>query len=185
MKAQEFSFLDRAAAEELIGFKVVDRQGQSIGTMDGFWLDPSTLRVAFIGVKSSSFPHKTNVVPAAGSRVEENGFIRVDYSRECITESPVAHPGVELAQVEKEEANAYYGKFAALHRTTSIEEVRPEEAKSEAALKNPPEGDRSEIVKGEQSFFDQKGFVTDSMPEVDESKELRGTAQKSKARERE
>jgi PRC-barrel domain protein len=186
MKAHEFSFLDQAAAQELIGFKVVDRQGEPIGTMDGFWLDPSTLRVAFIGVKSSSFPHKTHVVPAAGSRVEENGSIRVDYSRECITGSPVAHPGVELAEVEEEEVNAYYGRFSPLHRTTSIEQVRPEEANKEgASLKKSTREDRSKIVKGEQTFFDQRGFVTDSMPEVDASKELRGTAEEAKAREQE
>ena len=185
MKAQEFSFLDRVAAQELIAFKVVDQQGQPTGTMAGFWLDPSTLRVAYIGVKSSSFPQKTHVVPAAGSRIEENGSIRVDYSRECITGSPVAHPGVELAEVEKEEVNAYYGSFSPLHRTTSIEQVRPEEANKEGALKKSTQEDRSRIVKGEQTFFDQRGFVTDSMPEVDASRELRGTAEEAKAREQE
>jgi hypothetical protein len=191
MNRQEFSFLDRAAAQEFVGRTVVDPRGESIGVMDGFWLDPSTLRVAFIGVKSSSFPRKTHVVPAADSQIQENGTIRVSYAAECIKEAPTANPEFELAQVEKEEVNAYYGRFVPLHRITSIEEVRPEqvlhsqETKAEEPLKKPSETDRCKIAKGEQSFFDQKGFVTDSMPEVDASRNLRKAAEESKVREQE
>jgi hypothetical protein len=185
MNTQEFSFLDLVAAQKFVGRKVVDQRGESIGTMDGFWLDPSTLNVAFIGVKSSSFPHKTHVVPAVDSQIEENGTIRVSYSAECIDEAPIAHPEHELAQVEKEQASAYYGRFMPLRRITSIEQVRPEETKTKEPLRKSSEADRSKIAKEEQSFFDQRGFVTDSIPEVDASKDLQETAKESKAREQE
>ena len=45
------------------------------------------------------------------------------------------------------------------------------------------EADRRKIEQEEQSFFKQKGFVTDSMPEVDASAELKRTAEQAKIRE--
>jgi hypothetical protein len=45
------------------------------------------------------------------------------------------------------------------------------------------EADRGKIEQEEQSFFKQKGFVTDSMPEVDASAELKRTAEQAKIRE--
>jgi hypothetical protein len=185
MNAREFSFFDRNAAQKFVGREVVDQRGESIGIMDGFWIDPSTLHVAFIGVKSSSFPYKTHVVPAADSRIEQNGPIKVSYSAECINKAPIAHPGFELGQVEEEEANAYYGRFIPLHRITSIEEVRPEETTTKETLKESSEANRSKIVKGEQFFFDQRGFATDPIPEVDASKDLQEKTEESKAREKE
>jgi hypothetical protein len=45
------------------------------------------------------------------------------------------------------------------------------------------EADRGKIEQEEQSFFKQKGFATDSMPEVDASAELKRTAEQAKIRE--
>jgi hypothetical protein len=45
--------------------------------------------------------------------------------------------------------------------------------------------DRLHVERSEQAFFDQKGFVTDSMPEVDASKELLRMQKEAKARNRE
>jgi hypothetical protein len=108
MYSSDFSSFDEAAAEKFVSREVVDQRGERIGAMAGFWLDPSTFRVAYIGVKSSSFPHKRHVVPAADSHME----------------------GLEFAQVEKEDVNAHYERFVPLKRITSIEETRPEEALS-------------------------------------------------------
>jgi hypothetical protein len=50
-----------------------------------------------------------------------------------------------------------------------------------------PEGspNRQQLEKSEQSFFNQSGFVTDSLPEVDASKELLRVQNEAKARNRE
>jgi hypothetical protein len=44
---------------------------------------------------------------------------------------------------------------------------------------------RQHLEKSEQAFFNQSGFVTDSLPEVDASQELLRVQKESKARNRE
>ena len=111
-----------------------------------------------------------------------------------IKKAPTFSPEGELAQVEKEEVNAYFGRITSIRRTSSIEEIRPEEAnnsqnageesgtpdKSERSVE-----DRLNLERSEQAFFNQKGFVTDSMPEVDASQELLRTQKEAKVRNRE
>ena len=76
-----------------------------------------------------------------------------------------------------------------LDRSKSINELRPEEAvgnatseESQAKGKSAPVGDRQEIEDRELAFFNQNGFVTDSMHEVDASQELLRTQKEAKAR---
>ena len=45
--------------------------------------------------------------------------------------------------------------------------------------------DRLNLECSDQAFFNQKGFVTDSMPEVDASQELLRTQKEAKVRNRE
>jgi len=111
-----------------------------------------------------------------------------------IKKAPTFSPQGELAQVEKEEVNAYFGRITSLRRTSSIEEIRPGEAdnsqnsgeesgtqdKSERSVEDRPNPERSD-----QAFFNQKGFVTDSMPEVDASQELLRTQKEATVRNRE
>ena len=82
-----------------------------------------------------------------------------------------------------------------VQRVSSIQEIRPEEtlrpgssaegSRTEDVEGEPSALDRSKLEGSEQTFFDQKGFVTDSMPEVDASKELARTQQEAKMRSRE
>jgi hypothetical protein len=108
--------------------------------------------------------------------------------------APTFSPEGELAQVEKEEVNAYFGEITSLRRTSSIEEIRPEEAdnsqnsgedsgtqdKSERSVE-----DRPNLERSDQAFFNQKGFVTDLMPEIDASQELLRTQKEATVRNRE
>jgi hypothetical protein len=43
---------------------------------------------------------------------------------------------------------------------------------------------RGDLERSEQTFFEQKGFVTDAMPEVDASQELLRTQKEEKTRNR-
>ena len=48
--------------------------------------------------------------------------------------APHSDPKVELAEIEKEEIDAYYGCFVPLRRTSDIRGIRPEDALDESDL---------------------------------------------------
>jgi sporulation protein YlmC with PRC-barrel domain len=194
MKMQMIDSLDENEAREFTGCKVIDESGEPVGTVDGFWMDPSTHRVAFLGVKSSWLSGNVHVVPARDAQLaEQDNLVKLGYPTAFIEKAPTFSPEGELAQVEKEEVNAYFGRITSLRRTSSIEEIRPEEAINsknsgeEAGTQDKSERsvERLNLERSDQAFFNQKGFVTDSIPEVDASKELQRTQKDAKVRNRE
>ena len=58
---------------------------------------------------------------------------------------------------------------------------------SEAAAHSRSKGstDRQDLEKSDQAFFNQNGFITDAMPEVDSSQELLRSQNEAKARNHE
>ena len=175
-----FDSLDAAGANELKRRPVVDINGRKAGTLECIWTDPSSHRVAFAGVRTGAGLGSVNVVPA---RVvdQDNDRLKVLAVAEFVRSGPTFAAQVELAELEKQQINQYYGHFVPIWRASSTEELRPEE-KAEISAES-QEADRGEIEQEEQSFFKQKGFVTDSMPEVDASAELKRTAEQAKIRE--
>jgi sporulation protein YlmC with PRC-barrel domain len=194
MKMQMIDSLDEDEAREFAGCKVIDESGEPVGTVDGFWMDPSTHRVAFLGVKSSWLSGNVHVVPARDAQLaEQDKLVKLGYPTAFIKKAPTFSAEGELAQVEKEEVNAYFGRITSLRRTSSIEEIRPEEAINsqnsgeEAGTQDKSERsvERLNLERSDQAFFNQKAFVTDSIPEVDASKELQRTQKDAKVRNRE
>jgi sporulation protein YlmC with PRC-barrel domain len=187
-----FDSLNNVAAPDLPGRQVIDESSEAIGTVDGVWLDPSSQRVEFVGVKSSWLSGKVHVVPAAVVQLVE-GRLRLPYPTAFIKRAPAVRSQTELAQVDKEEINAYYGRFISVNRVNSIEQIRPEEAVDPLSGKEsdltgedaPSNQDRAQIEGAEQAFFNQQGFVTDAMPEVNASKELLRVQEEAKTRNRE
>ena len=194
MKTYSFDALDEDRARKFIGCKVIDETDELVGKVDGLWMDPSTHRVAYLGVKSSWLSRNVHVVPAGNVQITEEGSITMlGYPSAFVKNAPAFDPEVELAQVEKEEINAYFARFTSIRRISSVEEIRPEEAiKSRTAdEETEPHGSSPRsaevphhIESSEQAFFNQAGFVTDSMPEVDASKELLLTQKEAQARNR-
>jgi hypothetical protein len=195
MNMQMIDSLDKDEPREFTGYQVTDESGESVGTVEGFWMDPSTHRVAFLGVKSSWLSGNVHVVPARDAQlVEQDNLVKLGYPMAFIKKAPAFSPKGELAQVEMDEVNAYFGRITSLRRTSSIEETRPEEAndsqnagaesrtqdKSERSVE-----DRLNLERSDQAFFNQKGFVTDSMPEVDAADELLRTQKEATIRNRE
>jgi PRC-barrel domain len=81
--------------------KLVDRYGESVGTVAGFWLDPSTHRVAFLGVKTGWLPGRVHILPAGDVEIEEHGsLIAPGYTAALIKKAPTGHPGAELAEAD-------------------------------------------------------------------------------------
>jgi hypothetical protein len=193
MKAANFDTLSEDEVRKFVGGKVIDDTGEAVGKVGAYWMDPSTHRPAYLGIKSGWLSGKVHVVPVKGVQIEEEGAsVRLPYSSAFVKKAPVFDPEFELAQVEKEEINAYFGRFISLQRVSSVEEMRPEEAIRAPGQEDKPqarsegsEDKRQQTAKKEQAFFDQKGFVTESMPEVNASAELSRTQKEAKARNRE
>jgi len=180
---QTFKLFRGNQAREVSGYLVVDDRGESIGKVEGLWIDPSTDGVEFVGVGGEGST-KVHVVPAAEIQMAENGStLRIQYPANFIKKAPEFSPGVELSELEKEEINSYFGRTIALQRVSSIEEARPEQA-IQTPNKTPPE-DRLDIERTEQAFFNQEGSVTDTLGEVDAGPELRRSQQEAKTRNRE
>ncbi|HXL25133.1 MAG TPA: PRC-barrel domain-containing protein [Chthoniobacterales bacterium] len=113
----------------LIGRRVVDVGGKKTSSLRRIWLDPSTYHVEFAGVRGGWWFPRTCVVPARDIRIdEESDLIRLEHPRAFISKAPHANPKAELAEIEKEEIDAYYGYFVPLRRTSDIKEIRPEDA---------------------------------------------------------
>jgi sporulation protein YlmC with PRC-barrel domain len=186
MKALD-SFSEREA-RGLIGLTVVDEQGAKIGSLGGIWIDASTHRVEFMGLKSNWLFRSTHLIPARDVEIDqEHAVVRVYFPAEFLKDAPRFNPKAELADVGKQEINAYYGHFVPLRRVSSIEEVRPEEALSPDAqtTRQASNQDRREIERLEQAFFNQEGFATDALPKANSAKELERTIKEAKPRERE
>jgi hypothetical protein len=190
---QTFKLFRGNQAREVSGYAVVDDKGESIGKVNGLWIDPSTDGVEFVGVQDGGSA-KVHVIPAAEIGIAENGStLRIQRAAHFIKKAPEFSPAVQLSELEKKEINAYFGRTIALQRISSIEATRPEEAiqtptktdqESREGRLTPPE-DRLDIERAEQAFFNQEGSVTDTMGEVDAGPEIRRSQKEAKVRNRE
>ena len=138
--------------------------------------------------------NRYRVVPARDAEIiEDDNSIRVRYPVALIKGAPTFSPGAELAQVEKEEINGYCGRSSASRRSNSIDEIRPEQAGDPTSPRvgcdtpGSEQGaqDRNDLKRNEQIFFNQNGFVTDALSEVDASEELLRTQKEAKSRNQE
>jgi hypothetical protein len=165
MKTILFDSLDEPSARKLAGCKVVDERDKVIGTVDGLWMDSTSHRVEFVGVKSNSYSGKVHVVPARGAQIIEEGDLKkLRYPAELIANTPSFSPGAELEDALK-------GRNL------------DKEARTHGRSEN--SADREDLEKSDQAFFNQSKFVTDSIPEVDASQELLRVQNEAKVRNRE
>ena len=89
MKIRMFDSLGEDDARHLTGCKVIDESGESIGTVDGLWMDSSTRRVEFVGVKSTWSFGNVHIVPAGDAEIlEESNLIRIRYPATLVKEAP-------------------------------------------------------------------------------------------------
>jgi sporulation protein YlmC with PRC-barrel domain len=192
MKTILFDSLDEAYAQKLTGCPVINESGETVGTVDGLWMDSTSHRVELVGVKSSSFSDKVHLMPARDGQIIEEGYsIRLRYPAALIKKAPSFSAGA--APVEAEKVDKLGDRNTAPPRTSSIEEIRPEEAIERPSLDQDAEAggrseksvDRHELEKSEQAFFNQEGFVTDALPEVNASEELLRVQNEAKIRNRE
>jgi hypothetical protein len=180
--------LELTAARALAGYPVVDMHAAQIGVLDGIWVDPSTQQPEFFGVVHGLIFKQTLVVPARFGTIDEfRKVVTVPFTEEFVKSAPTGHPGSELAEVEKQQITAHFDCFVPVQRVTDVSEIRPEESidapPNQLDLERKQPEDRNQLEREGQSFFNQKGFVTDSMPSVDASENLERTQREARIRE--
>jgi sporulation protein YlmC with PRC-barrel domain len=126
---KRFDSLTGEAGNALIGCEVIGEDGKQVGTLSGVWMDPSTHRVEFVGVKTNRIFQRTHPVPVRSVEIDENcALIKLPYSVSFIAAAPEFDPDSELAEVEKQQVTGYYQCFVPIRRVTAIEEIRPEQS---------------------------------------------------------
>jgi uncharacterized protein (TIGR02271 family) len=95
--------------ERFIGYDVVDRNSNQIGTLDCLWSDHSG-QPAFIGVLTGWFLGKTHVVPAQSVEVNERSQrLRLPYTEEMVRNAPAYDAESEMTEEKEAEIYRYYG----------------------------------------------------------------------------
>jgi uncharacterized protein (TIGR02271 family) len=124
---------EEAALEGVIGYDVLDREGNGIGRVEAVWTD-HTGQPAFLGVKTGWLLGKTHVVPAYSAEVNyPREHVRVPYSREDVKNAPSYNPEDDLSSEREEEICAYYGARGPVLRETQATagSVQAEQGQSE------------------------------------------------------
>ena len=95
--------------EQYVGYEVVDRSGNKIGTLECLWADPNG-QPAFVGVRTGWFLGKTHVVPAASVEVSNQAErLRLPYTEEKVKDAPAYDADADISDAEEAEINRYYG----------------------------------------------------------------------------
>ena len=79
------------------GMKMVDADGDKIGTIEDIFLDRQTAEPAWAAVKTGLFGRKHTLVPIREAEVAQDDEIRVPFQKEQVKEAPNIDPDGELS----------------------------------------------------------------------------------------
>src|SRR3954451_14281927 len=99
--------LDIETALDWRGRKVVDRDGDKIGTFDELYLDESE-RPSWAAVTTRLFGMRQTFVPLSEARADGD-VLQVPFSREMVKDAPNVYPETRLAPEEEALENRHYG----------------------------------------------------------------------------
>ncbi len=96
--------------EQMIDYKVIDQDGDSVGTLHSLWSDPTTGAVEFLGVKTGWLFGQNHVVPAEKAELDESqNVVRLPYTSLFVKEAPSMSADAEISEAEEENIYRYYG----------------------------------------------------------------------------
>ncbi len=96
--------------EQMIDYKVIDQDGDSVGTLHSLWSDPTTGTVEFLGVKTGWLFGQNHVVPAEKAELDESqNVVRLPYTSLFVKEAPSMSADAEISEEEEEKIYHYYG----------------------------------------------------------------------------
>ena len=91
------------------GMKMVDADGDKIGTIEDILLDRHTGEPAWAAVKTGLFGHKHTLVPIRDAELAGDNEVRVAVQKEQVKEAPMIDPDGELSPDEERTLWEHYG----------------------------------------------------------------------------
>ena len=156
--------LDIETALDWRGRKVVDRDGDKIGTFDELYLDESD-RPAWAAVTTGLFGMRQTFVPLSEARADGD-VLQVPFGKEMVKDAPNVDPDTQLDPEEEALLYRHYGlrggrgeddldeAAPATAPATATDEATDDaadgEARGEAAADADPDGDGAEMIRSEE-----------------------------------
>ena len=94
--------------QSIAGKDVVGADGEKIGKVEELYLDTQTEQPEWISVSTGFFGSHVSLVPTAEAS-QEDGGIRVPYSKDQVKSAPHYDPGRELSEEEEADVFRHYG----------------------------------------------------------------------------
>jgi hypothetical protein len=136
------------------GMKVVDADGDKIGTIGEIYLDRQTGEPEWATVKTGLFGLKTSFVPIGDAEVTDDGTVRVHVQKEQVKDAPRIDPdGQELSPDEERQlwehyGRADYGEWQGEDRTTALDLPDEGERRFERAGDTGADGEDVPVIVG-------------------------------------
>jgi sporulation protein YlmC with PRC-barrel domain len=92
------------------GMKVVDADGDKIGTIEDVFVDRHRGRPEWATVKTGLFGLKSSFVPLQGAEPVEDGVLRVPVDKEQVKDAPKIETDGELTEEEERRLWQHYGR---------------------------------------------------------------------------
>jgi sporulation protein YlmC with PRC-barrel domain len=113
------------------GKKVVDADGDKIGTIEEIFLDRHTGEPAWATVKTGLFGLKSSFVPLAGAQLTDDDELRIPIDKELVKDAPKVEADGELTPEEERRLWQHYGRsdydeWEGDDKTTALAELEDE-----------------------------------------------------------
>lgn len=128
------------------GMKMVDADGDKIGTIESVFLDRHTGQPAWAAVKTGLFGHKHTLVPIRDAEVAGDDQVRVPLDKELVKDAPRIEPDGELSPEEERRLWEHYGmtdydEWQGEDRTTALAlPDQDEDQTRQSAAESDPDG---------------------------------------------
>ncbi|KUP98072.1 YsnF/AvaK domain-containing protein [Thermobifida cellulosilytica] len=98
----------RLGIQELIGHKLIDQDGHSVGRIGQVYRDDQTHQPTWVTVQTGMFGSQESFVPLAGAEITDED-LRVPFSKSLIKDSPRFEAGGHLSPEQEAQLYRHYG----------------------------------------------------------------------------
>lgn len=130
---------EELAVQDLKGTDVCDASGETIGTVEGAFVDAASGTSArYLAIRTGWFGTKRHIVPLDDVRLDRDAnVVRLPYDRDRLKEGPtVDHDSTDLSTRDEEDIYRYYGRpgyWEAVNAKQTTPSPTPEIAQADVA----------------------------------------------------